>query len=490
MKYKLITLALIGMFSFNMISCTASESNKKADDLIKQEESISDEKIDNLEQKLENDNVFLALKGNGGSSGFNLLAKFNESESFDEIDIGADPFSITYSDSLNRIFFVDENGTIRTKGESDSNDYGLNSTGSYRMGAGYKMWDLGVAYKMPKDKSSLVYTNKDRQLIFVNSHGNQTVIGDNVGLKDEYSDKYINERFFKISADGKYVVFNDEYSLSSYNIETGERLEIDRFVEKFEISENGKNIVYTLKDNDGLLVKNLEKNTTRKYDEFPMYSVWDLKIFDDGSVVSISDIEEDMMWGFVKYIDGQGNVYKIPSKVICYEIFKSTEYVKIIDEMAYYIDGEFRLCRYKLGLDAVDIIENNVNDFEIVENNLYYTLNNGEVYKAKDMKNKELIVQKTDALDIYSHIEKLDDKNVLIKTGNNDIYINEKLVANDVESFVFYVDRLAYCKSNGEVYIVDMKTKKSKLEFKNYKEYDCLYYGNSILYTSELLFGM
>lgn len=486
MKYKLLVITIFTILCFNLISCSFSKVNKKNDNLTDQKEDIN--KVDS--NILENDNVFLALRGNGGSSGFDLLAKFNDSKTFEEVDIGPDPFSITYSDRLNRIFFVDENGTIRTKGENDKNNYGLNSTGSYREGAGYKMWNLGVAYKMSKDKTSLVYTNNDRELIFVNSHGNQTIIAEEVGFINEYSNKCVNERFFEISDDGKYVIFNSDYGLSSYNVETMESLKLDREVENFEISKSGENVVYTLKEQDGLLVRNLKKNTTKKYNEFSSGQIWDMKIFDDGSVILISDIEEDMMMGFVTYIDKQGVVYKIPSKVICYELFKSIEYVQIVDGIAYYIDGNFKLSSYKLGSDIVNIVADNVNDFEVIENDLYYMLNNGEFYKLDNMKDKELLIQKSENLDNQAYIEKLDDKNVLIKTANNEIYINEKYIASGVEGVDFYVDTLAYCTNNDELYTVNLKSKKNKLEFKGYKSFDCIYYGNNMIYKSDMLMGM
>ena len=501
MKHKkLSTFILIALITFPLISCmknqdikTSKETKNKS--TTEEIENIKSSNTKNIE--LENDNVFLFTLPHSKVAGNMAFMKDDNSDTYKTIH--GNLYYLSYSDKLNLTLGAHDLNKLISSANSENpkiNEGEFITTDSpslYIQGAGHKDWELGVPYKLSKDKSAYAYTTTDLGLVYVDSNSVEKTIGTNVGIKTETSD-YINERFFKLSDNGKFVGLNDGGVLKSYNAKKGETTDIDRDIQEFEMSPDGKKFIYTVPYDENVYIKNLENSTQRKFT--PSEYLFDYKVYDDGSAVFIDSFEEDMMAGFVTYIDEKGKEYKIPSKVSCYEIFDDYLYIQKDEENLYYTDIDKKLCKFNLKSETLKVLANDVWDFEVAGENIYHTGSDKSIYKLSDSGKSKIIEENTEENLEYTPISYVDGENVISKSANNNLYFNDKKIASDVVHYVFYVDTIAYYKSDNSVHTYNINTRKTKLEFENFKniepiedtgsEINGIYYGGQTLYEKSI----
>lgn len=488
MKFK--KLYIISIIMPVVLFCACSGDNignekikqdkvaNKYENAQKNEKKDKDERV--VAQK--SDDIFIGIKDNNGS--FEISSNINNNSKLESVVSGVDEFSGVYSDNLHKLFFTTDNGEINSFSQNGLELCAKDSTGTYKEPAGYKWWTISSAYKMNKDKNMFAYVTKNKELYFVDEKSeNKEVIklSDDIGIEVVgYNEKpYIsNERLFHISDNGKNISYLDNSkNLFNYNIQEKKSNLVAENVEFFEVSPNGNFLGYVQSGGDKVKVKNIENgDVTHSQHEIG----WKTHVYDDGSIMTIDEIQEDTMSGRAYYMDAKGSFYEIPQSVVCYEIEQDSLFMQKQDEKLYFINDNYTLCDYDLNEKKSKEIMQDVFDFEIMGENIYYS-SKDEVYKL-NADGSEKIPHKSGR---SISIKKINEENIIIAFSEGDLILNDKIIAKNVLNYSFNINTIGYTNTKGQVRTYNIETREDKLKFENVEEYDLIYFGDSIIHESQ-----
>lgn len=314
-----------------------------------------------------------------------------------------------------------------------------------------------ISYKVSSNNETVAYLTDDESLY--------------IKEKDKDKDKVANNVWnYEIDATGKYIYYiNNENNLYMYNDGKNEKIASD--VYSFKISNNGETVVF-LNNEENLYVKNINNEDKEKINS-GMVEISSVNIYENGIVTFLNDFDYDDYKGEL-YIYNGTDKNKIASDVI--------QYIKK-DDKFYFINEEGILYEKALGDDKSNKLLSDVEYMEDIKDGIVYINKDGNIYSKQD--NKDAIklgknIMSKELLNVANGEE------IIYLTENNDLFIGDNKIAQEVINYVFNSEIISYVTKNKEVHSYNLKDKKDTIEIKNAKDYSYIYLEDQLIFSNSL----
>ncbi len=254
-----------------------------------------------------------------------------------------------------------------------------------------------------------------------------------------------------------------------YNDGNSEKIASD--VYSFKISNNGEIVVF-LNNEDNLYVKNINSEDKEKINSGTV-EISSVKIYEDGIVTFLSDFDYEDYKGEL-YIYNGIDKNKVASDVI--------QYIKR-DNKFYFINEGGTLYEKSLGDEKSNKLLSDVEYMKSIKDGIVYINKDGNIYSKQD--NKEAIkigknIMSKELLNIAN------DEEIIYLTENNDLFVGESKIAQEVINYVYNSEIIAYVTKNKEVHSYNLKEKIDIVEISNAKDYSYIYLEDKLIFSNLL----
>lgn len=303
---------------------------------------------------------------------------------------------------------------------------------------------------------------------------------DMITFQDEEGDLYItkeNGEKEKIASsvmqydimDGSILYVDDDGDFSKYHMKDKSEVELANDIVFFK-NLNGKDEVAYLNDDYALYFRNIDDEESIKISSEEVYGDSIKKIGDQLVYFSTEDEESGELFS-AKIEEGTSPV-KIASDI--------TDY-KYHDGYFYYVNNDENLYKKKADDENSTKLASDVSYFKQKKDTLYYQDTENTLYKIEGSKEPKKVSE--GVLNFYI----TPDADVVYETEDEELFVNEKKVASDVQDYVHYFGNVAFSTKDDQIFLMkDMDEKQAIKEDLN--EISSVYYQNSIIFTNELNF--
>ena len=402
-------------------------------------------------KKQDTDNTFIMIKNE--ESGYELLSEVYvkyEGKDTNKIASNIPAYNrIEYLEGKKSTLIQDaENNLVKYDSEGEKETIGKELIGSDTE---------AIPYKVSSNNETVVYLTEDESLY--------------IKEKDKDKDKVANNVwYYDIDSNAKYVYYiNDENNLYIYSDGNSEKIASD--VYSFKISNNGEKVVF-LNNEDNLYVKNINSEDKEKINSGTV-EISSVKIYEDGTITFLSDFD---------YEDHKGELY----------IYNGTDKSKVASDVSqymkkenkfYFINEDSTLYEKSLGDEKSNKILSDVEYMKSINDGIVYINKDGDIYSKKYSKDAIKIgknIMSKELLNIAN------GKEIIYLTENNDLFIGDNKIAQEVINYVYNSETIAYVTNDKKVHSYNLKNKKDKVEINNSKEYSKIYFENKLLFSNEL----
>lgn len=397
------------------------------------------------------DNTFIMIKNE--ESGEDLLSEvYVKYEGKDKNKIASDIPAynmIEYLEGKKSILIQDdENNLVKYDSEGNKETIGKELIGSETE---------AVPYKVSSNNETVAYLTEDESLY--------------IKEKDKDKDKVANNVWnYEIDSIGKHIYYiNDENNLYIYTDGNTEKIASD--VSSFKISNNGETVAF-LNSEENLYVKNINSEDKEKINSGTV-EISSVKIYEDGIVTFLSDFDYEDYKGELYIYDGTDK-NKIASDVI--------QYVKK-DDKFYFINEDGTLYEKSLGDEKSNKVLSDVEYMESIRNGIVYINKDGNIYSKQDGKEAIKIgknIMSKELLNIAN------GKEIIYLTENNDLFIGENKIAQEVINYVYNSEIIAYVTKDKKVHSYNLKEKTDVVEINNAKDYSYIYLEDQLVFSNSL----
>ena len=402
-------------------------------------------------KKQDTDNTFIMIKNE--ESGDELLSEiYVKYEGKDKNKIASNIPAYNMIDYLegkkSMLIQDDENNLVKYDSEGEKETIGKELIGSDTE---------AIPYKVSSNNETVAYLTDDESLY--------------IKEKDKDKDKVANNVWnYEIDNTGKYVYYvNNENNLYIYSDGNSEKIASD--VYSFKISNNGETVVF-LNSEDNLYVKNINSEDKEKINSGTV-EISSVKIYEDGIVTFLSDFDYEDYKGEL-YIYNGTDKSKIASDVI--------QYIKKGDKF-YFINEDGTLYEKSLGDEKSNKVLSDVEYMRSINGGIVYINKDGNIYSKQDSKEAIKIgknIMSKELLNIANGEE------IIYLTENNDLFVGENKIAQEVINYVYNSEIIAYVTKNKEVHSYNLKDKKDTIEIKNAKDYSYIYLEDQLVFSNSL----
>ena len=310
-----------------------------------------------------------------------------------------------------------------------------------------------------------------------------------------------NVSFYTLGLESKYLLYNNaDYEL--YVVRDGEDNEkISSYTRSFYI--HGDDLYYLNENNTFKLYNLVDRTEVHIADDVDFF-----RLFNDK--------------GRLAYITDDGSLYyrdsnKSDPVEVDSDVAYTFHFMLLDDELIYLADDDtLYAANVAKQTEPVKITEN-VIDFRISDNNVYYVNDDYNLY-MRQLKEDHAVKIASDVdfsnmtepdkiifEDMDGHVYKINSKNEKIKIAeaplnymisaqghiayineDNELYVNDKKIESNVIDFSFDDQLLIYSTADNELYTY--RDNKSQLFEDDLTKYSDIYYNNELVYTNNLTF--
>ncbi|SFB20770.1 MULTISPECIES: DUF5050 domain-containing protein [unclassified Bacillus (in: firmicutes)] len=303
---------------------------------------------------------------------------------------------------------------------------------------------------------------------------------DMITFQDEEGDLYITQKNGekeKIASsvtqydimDGSILYVDDDGDFSKYHIKDKSEVELANDIVFFK-NLNGKDEVAYLNDDYALYFRNIEDEESIKISSEEVYGDSIKKIGDQ--LVYFSTENEESGELFTAKIEEGTSPVKIASDIVDY---------KYHDDYFYYVNNDDNLYMKKADDQDSKKLASDVSNFKQKNDTLYYQDTENTLYKIEGNKEPKKISE--EVLSFYI----TPDSDVVYETEDEELFVNEKKVASDVQDYVHYFGNVAFSTKDDQLFLMKEMDEKQAIK-EDLNDISSAYYQNSVIFSNELSF--
>ena len=398
-----------------------------------------------------NDNTFIMVKNE--ESGDKILSEiYVKYEGKDKNKIASDIpayTEISYLEGKQSILFQDDENNL-VKYDSDGEEEII--------GKELIVEDMVyIPYKVSLNNETIVYLTEDETLYIKENDKDKAKIANNV-------------LSYEIDNTGKYVYYiNNENNLYIYSNGDSEKIASD--IGYFKVSSDGERVIF-LNSEDNLYIKDVNSEDKEKIFSGAV-EMPSLKIYEDGTITFLSDFDYEDYKGELYVYDGIDKNH-VPSDVI--------QYIKK-DDTFYFINEDSALYEKSLDDEKSNKLLSDVEYIESTNKGIVYVNKDGNIYSKDGNKEPIKIGKNIMSKDLFNIVN---GEEVIYLTENNDLFIGENKIAQEVINYVCNLETIAYVTKDKKVHSYNLKDKTDVVEIENAKDYSYVYLENQLVFSNFL----